>query len=46
MEKPKAVLLDAYGTLFDVYSVKLPFEELGTQPERTGDGLRDVLSFF
>ena len=24
----------------------LPFEELGTQPERTGTSLRDVLSFF
>jgi len=25
---------------------RLPFEELGTQPERTGDSLRDVLDFF
>ncbi|MDD3784359.1 MAG: haloacid dehalogenase, partial [Hydrogenophaga sp.] len=23
MEKPRAVLFDAYGTLFDVYSVSL-----------------------
>ena len=25
---------------------QLPFEELGTQPERTGSSLRDVLAFF
>ncbi len=25
---------------------RLPFEELGTQPERTGSSLRDVLGFF
>jgi 2-haloacid dehalogenase len=25
---------------------QLPFEELGTQPERTGSSLRDVLGFF
>lgn len=25
---------------------RLPFEELGTQPERTGTSLRDVLGFF
>ncbi len=34
-----------YRTLW-VNRLRLPFEELGTQPERTGDGLRDVLSFF
>ena len=28
MEKPKAVLFDAYGTLFDVYSVGLLAEQL------------------
>ena len=28
MEKPKAVLFDAYGTLFDVYSVALMAEQL------------------
>ncbi|MCY7305374.1 MAG: haloacid dehalogenase type II [Rhodoferax sp.] len=28
MEKPKAVLFDAYGTLFDVYSVALAAEQL------------------
>jgi 2-haloacid dehalogenase len=28
MEKPKAVLFDAYGTLFDVYSVSLAAEQL------------------
>ena len=28
MEKPKAVLFDAYGTLFDVYSVSLLAEQL------------------
>jgi 2-haloacid dehalogenase len=25
---------------------QLPFEELSTQPERTGSSLRDVLTFF
>jgi 2-haloacid dehalogenase len=25
---------------------KLPFEELGTQPVRTGTNLREVLAFF
>lgn len=98
-EAPRAVLFDAYGTLFDVYSVdpirkykthpdayalgeqatglaastiafvssnawdalaatwygyqtlwvnryQLPFEELGTQPTRSGNSLRDVLDFF
>jgi 2-haloacid dehalogenase len=25
---------------------QLPFEELGTQPTRTGSTLRDVLGFF
>jgi 2-haloacid dehalogenase len=28
MEKPRAVLFDAYGTLFDVYSVGLLAEQL------------------
>lgn len=28
MEKPRAVLFDAYGTLFDVYSVSLKAEQL------------------
>ena len=28
MEKPRAVLFDAYGTLFDVYSVSLLAEQL------------------
>ncbi|HSW17454.1 MAG TPA: haloacid dehalogenase type II [Ramlibacter sp.] len=34
-----------YRTLW-VNRYQLPFEELGTQPTRTGDSLRDVLSFF
>ncbi|MFC5496378.1 haloacid dehalogenase type II [Caenimonas terrae] len=34
-----------YRTLW-VNRYRLPFEELGTQPERTGASLRDVLSFF
>jgi 2-haloacid dehalogenase len=34
-----------YRTLW-VNRYQLPFEELGTQPERTGSSLRDVLSFF
>ena len=34
-----------YRTLW-VNRYRLPFDELGTQPERTGDSLRDVLSFF
>jgi 2-haloacid dehalogenase len=34
-----------YQTLW-VNRMNLPFEELGTQPRRTGDNLRDVLSFF
>ena len=28
MEKPRAVLFDAYGTLFDVYSVSMLAEQL------------------
>jgi 2-haloacid dehalogenase len=34
-----------YRTLW-VNRYQLPFEELGTQPTRTGTSLRDVLSFF
>ncbi len=34
-----------YQTLW-VNRYQLPFEELGTQPSRTGGSLRDVLSFF
>jgi 2-haloacid dehalogenase len=34
-----------YQTLW-VNRAGLPFEELGTQPTRTGSGLRDVLGFF
>ncbi|MDB5941516.1 MAG: haloacid dehalogenase, type [Ramlibacter sp.] len=34
-----------YRTLW-VNRYQLPFEELATQPERTGSSLRDVLSFF
>ncbi|GAC1606319.1 MAG: haloacid dehalogenase type II [Ramlibacter sp.] len=34
-----------YRTLW-VNRFQLPFEELGTQPERTGSSLRDVLAFF
>ena len=34
-----------YQTLW-VNRAGLPFEELGTQPTRTGSSLRDVLSFF
>lgn len=34
-----------YRTLW-VNRAKLPFEELGTQPARTGTSLRDVLAFF
>ena len=34
-----------YRTLW-VNRYQLPFEELGTQPTRTGSTLRDVLSFF
>ncbi len=34
-----------YRTLW-VNRYRLPFEELGTQPTRTGETLRDVLSFF
>jgi 2-haloacid dehalogenase len=34
-----------YRTLW-VNRYQLPFEELGTEPERTGTSLRDVLSFF
>jgi FMN phosphatase YigB (HAD superfamily) len=34
-----------YRTLW-VNRYRLPFEELATQPERTGSSLRDVLSFF
>lgn len=34
-----------YRTLW-VNRYQLPFEELGTQPERTGASLRDVLTFF
>ena len=34
-----------YRTLW-VNRYQLPFEELGTQPERTGTSLRDVLAFF
>lgn len=34
-----------YQTLW-VNRYQLPFEELGTQPERTGASLRDVLAFF
>ncbi len=34
-----------YQTLW-VNRANLPFEELGTQPTRTGSSLRDVLSFF
>ena len=34
-----------YRTLW-VNRYQLPFEELGTQPERTGSSLRDVLAFF
>jgi len=34
-----------YRTLW-VNRYQLPFEQLGTQPERTGSSLRDVLSFF
>ena len=34
-----------YRTLW-VNRYRLPFEELGTQPTRTGTSLRDVLSFF
>jgi 2-haloacid dehalogenase len=34
-----------YRTLW-VNRYRVPFEELGTQPTRTGETLRDVLSFF
>jgi 2-haloacid dehalogenase len=34
-----------YQTLW-VNRTRAPFEELGTQPTRTGTSLRDVLSFF
>lgn len=34
-----------YQTLW-VNRYQLPFEELGTQPVRSGDSLRDVLAFF
>ena len=34
-----------YRTLW-VNRYQLPFEELGTQPERAGSSLRDVLAFF
>ena len=34
-----------YRTLW-VNRYRLPFEELGTQPTRIGDSLRDVLTFF
>lgn len=34
-----------YQTLW-VNRYQLPFEELGTQPSRSGDSLRDVLAFF
>jgi 2-haloacid dehalogenase len=34
-----------YRTLW-VNRYRLPFEELGTQPTRTGSSLRDVLAFF
>jgi len=34
-----------YRTLW-VNRYQLPFEELGTQPTRTGNSLRDVLAFF
>ena len=34
-----------YRTLW-VNRYQLPFEELGTQPTRTGTTLRDVLAFF
>ena len=34
-----------YRTLW-VNRYRLPFEELGTQPTRIGDNLRDVLTFF
>ena len=34
-----------YQTLW-VNRYQLPFEELGTQPTRTGNSLRDVLAFF
>jgi 2-haloacid dehalogenase len=34
-----------YRTLW-VNRYQLPFEELGTQPTRTGGSLRDVLAFF
>jgi 2-haloacid dehalogenase len=34
-----------YRTLW-VNRYQLPFEELDTQPERTGRSLRDVLAFF
>ena len=30
--RPKAVLFDAYGTLFDVYSVGLLAEQFRTEP--------------
>jgi 2-haloacid dehalogenase len=34
-----------YQTLW-VNRYQLPFEELGTQPTRTGTSLRDILNFF
>ncbi|MDP3616367.1 MAG: haloacid dehalogenase, partial [Rhodoferax sp.] len=34
-----------YQTLW-VNRYQLPFEELGTQPTRSGSNLRDVLDFF
>lgn len=34
-----------YRTLW-INRYRLPFEELGTQPERTGSDLRDALAFF
>jgi len=40
----RAVLFDAYGTLFDVHSVALMAEQLDVQPAATGRLLCDALS--
>ena len=44
MEKTRAGLFDAYGTLFDVCSVGV-LARLGTEPTHIGQTLRDVRLF-
>ena len=42
----RAVLSDAYGTLFDLHSVALMAEQFDVQPTATGRLLSDVLSYI